>query len=399
VADVTEPGPDLQPDLVPGGPVRGSLVPGADTTSVPLSLAPTDAPAHKSIVRRLVGLVISVGLILVIFLGVIPQFANYSEAWTAIQKMSPGWWVALAVAAAVNQLAYVLPYQAVLPGLRYWHGLMETQTTSAISNTVPAGGAVAVGMTFRIFGSYGFSTVAISTGVVTTGIWVMSFKLGLPIVAVVLLGLTGQSTGGAVGAAVLGVVVIVVLGLLLWLVFRSPANALRIGRLGDGAVNWVMHFAHKPKSDRVQQGVLHFRDETNEVVRQRGRLLTICVLVSQLSVVVLVFFCTRSVGITTSQVSTLETLLAIAIARLVGVIPLTPGGLGTIDAAFIGMLTAFGANSSTALAADMIWRVTTYFPPIFVGAITYLVWKRGMSKGLYAGHPDVRPASPATGAG
>jgi uncharacterized protein (TIRG00374 family) len=92
-------------------------------------------------------------------------------------------------------------------------------------------------------------------------------------------------------------------------------------------------------------------------------------------------------------------LLAIAIARLVGVIPLTPGGLGTIDAAFIGMLTAFGANSSTALAADMIWRVTTYFPPIFVGAITYLVWKRGMSKGLYAGHPDVRPASPATGAG
>jgi putative heme transporter len=390
---------------VPGGSAPGDgasdgLAVNPDGTGAAISLAPGDTAKRKPLGRRILGLVISVGLILVIFLVVIPQFADYSEAWTAIQKMSPGWWVALGVVTVVNQMSYVWPYQAVLPGLRYRHGLMETQTTSAISNTVPAGGAVAVAMTFRMFGSYGFSPVAISTGVVTTGIWVVSFKLGLPIVAVVLLGLTGQSTGGAVGAAVLGVVVIVVAGLLLWLVFRSPTSALRIGRLGDGAVNWVLHFAHKPKSDRVQHGVLMFRDETNDVVRQRGWLLTLAVLVSQLSVVVLVFICTRSVGITASQVSDLEVLLSIAIARLVGVIPLTPGGLGTIDAAFIGMLTAFGANSSVALAADLIWRLTTYFPPIFIGMVTYFIWKRGMSKGIYTGHPDARepavvPAAPA----
>jgi uncharacterized protein (TIRG00374 family) len=73
------------------------------------------------------------------------------------------------------------------------------------------------------------------------------------------------------------------------------------------------------------------------------------------------------------------------------VIPLTPGGLGTIDAAFIGMLTALGANSSDALAADMVWRATTYFPPIFIGIITYALWKRGMVKGLYAKSPDAEP--------
>ncbi len=38
----------------------------------------------------------------------------------------------------------------------------------------------------------------------------------------------------------------------------------------------------------------------------------------------LVFFCTRSVGITPKEVSDLEVLLAIVVARLVGVIPLTP---------------------------------------------------------------------------
>ncbi len=363
---------------------------------------PAAAAKRKPLGRRLVGLVISVGLILVIFLGVIPQFANYSEAWDAIQKMSPGWWVALGIATVVNQMSYVWPYQAVLPHLRYRHGFMETQTTSAISNTVPAGGAVAIGMTFKMFGSFGFSPVAISTAVVTTGVWIMSFKLGFPILAVALVGVTGQNTAGAAGAAVLGVVVIVVGGLLLWLVFRSAATALWLGRLGDGFVNWALHFVHKPRSDRVQQSVLHFRDETNDIIRQRGWLLTLAVLVSQGSVIVLVFFCTRSVGITPKEVSDLEVLLAIAVARLVGVIPLTPGGLGTIDAAFIGMLTALGANSSVALAADMIWRVTTYFPPIFVGLVTYFIWKRGMVKGTYAKAPDVGPApaleaAPGTG--
>ena len=395
---------DVDKALVPDQPSAGPA-PMAQDTSIDSALgvgAAGAAAKRKPLGRRIVGVVISVGLILIIFLVVIPQFANYSEAWDAIQKMSPGWWVALAIATVVNQMSYVWPYQAVLRHLRYRHGFMETQTTSAISNTVPAGGAVAIGMTFKMFGSFGFSPVAISTAVVTTGVWIMSFKLGFPIVAVALVGVTGQDTAGAVGAAVLGVVVIVVLGSLLWLVFRSPTSALWIGRLGDRALNWALHFAHKPRSDRVQKSVLHFRDETNDIIHQRGWLLTLAVLASQGSVIVLVFFCTRSVGITAKEVSDLEVLLAIAVARLVGVIPLTPGGLGTIDAAFIGMLTALGANSSVALAADMIWRVTTYFPPIFVGLLTYVIWKRGMAKGTYTKDPDVKPApalEAAAGAG
>ncbi len=346
---------------------------------------------RKPLLRRLIGVAISVGLILVIFLGVIPQFASYSEAWTAIQSMSAGWLTALIIAAAVNRISYVWPYQAVLVHLRFRHGFLETQTASAISNTIPAGGAVAVGMTFRMFGSFGFSNVAISTAVGTTGVWIIAFKLGLPIIAVVLVVLAGQSTAGAVSAALIGVLVIVVFGLVLWLVFRSEASAHWLGRLGDKVVNWVLHFRHKAGSDQVERAVLHFREQANETVHKRGWLLTAAVLVSQGTVLVLVYFCIRSVGITSSQVSDLGALLAIAVARLVGVIPLTPGGLGTIDAAFIGMLTALGANSSDALAADMVWRATTYFPPIFIGLITYALWKRGMAKGVYAKSPDAEP--------
>jgi len=349
------------------------------------------APKKKSRWRRIAGGLASLALLVFIFVGVIPQFASYSDAWTAIQAMSPGWWAAILIAAIVNQFSGVWPHQAVLPHLRFWHGFMETQTSTAISNTVPAGGAVAIGITFAMFGSYGFSTVAITTAVATTGIWNLGFKFGLPIVAVVLVAVTGQNTGGAVGVALAGVLVIAVSGVVLWLVFRSAASAHWVGRLGDRILNWLLHFFHKPKSDRVERAVLRFRYQTNDLVHKRGWRLTVTVLAKHLALFVLVLFCVRAVGIPASKVSFLEVLLSFSVARLVGAIPVTPGGLGTVDAAFIGMLTAFGASSSAALAADLMWRLTTYFPPIFIGIVTYVIWKRGVAKGRYAKNPDVTP--------
>jgi putative heme transporter len=94
------------------------------------------------------------------------------------------------------------------------------------------------------------------------------------------------------------------------------------------------------------------------------------------------------VGISSARVSFLEVLLAFAVGQLVGAIPITPGGLGTADAALIGMLIAFGASSSDALAADMVWRAATYFPPIIIGTVTFLLWKRDRAKHPVSARPE-----------
>jgi putative heme transporter len=353
------------------------------------------AAKKKSPAYRIGGTVLSVAVVAFIFLAVIPQIANYRDAWGAIGKMSPGWWVAIAAAAVINLAAGVWGFQAALPRLRYRHGFMEMQASTAVATTVPAGGALALGLTYRMFGSFGFSNVAISTAVVTTGVWNLGVKFGLPIVAVALLAVTGQRTGGVVGAALGGVLAMAVSGTVLWLVFRDEASARRIGRLGDRILNWLLHFARKSESHRVEQAAVHFRDQTIDIVHQRGWLLTGAVLASQFAVFVLVLFCVRAAGIPASQVSFLAVLLSFSISRLAGALPITPGGLGSVDAAFTGMLIAFGAKSSDALAADLVWRATTYFPPIFIGIVTYLVWKRGLAKGTYQNDPDVRPSAVA----
>jgi putative heme transporter len=366
--------------VAPGSPAAGSD-----------GSAPPGAATKKSRLYRIAGALLGVVVIVAIFVAVIPQFASYRGAWADLVKMSPAWAVALTVAAVINLIVPVWPFQAVLPQLRFRHGFMETQTSTTVATTVPAGGALALGLAYRMFGSFGFSSVAVSAAVVTTGVWSLGFKLGLPVVAVILMAVTGQSAGRAVGAALTGVLLIAVFGTILWLIFRDEASARQVGRLGDRILNGVLHFAGKSESHRVEEATLHFREQTTEVVHERGWRLTAAVAAGQFAVFVLVVLCVRAAGIRAGKVSFLAVLLSFAIARLAGALPVTPGGLGSVDAAFTGMLIAFGATSSQALAADLVWRATTYFPPIVIGIVTYLLWKRGLAKDTYTNDPDVRP--------
>jgi uncharacterized membrane protein YbhN (UPF0104 family) len=47
------------------------------------------------------------------------------------------------------------------------------------------------------------------------------------------------------------------------------------------------------------------------------------------------------------------------------------------------MLVAFGATSNQALAAELVWRAMTYFPPIILGTVSYLLWRHGLDEGTY----------------
>jgi putative heme transporter len=181
-----------------------------------------------------------------------------------------------------------------------------------------------------------------------------------------------------VGISLLGVLAIALFGTVLWLVFRDEDSARRLGCRGDRIVNWVLRLFHRSESGRVERAVVNFRGQSADVIRERGRLLTAAVLVSQFAVFFLVLFCVRAAGIPAAKVAFPSVLLSFA-----GALPITPGGLGSVDASFTGMLIAFGATANQALAADLVWRATTYFPPIFLGIVIYVLWRRGLDKGTY----------------
>ena len=112
------------------------------------------------------------------------------------------------IAAAVSMMAYWVTIQAVLP----WIGLRQAAAVSlgsnAVASTLPAGGAVAVGVSWAMLSSWGLSTADYVLYTLVTGIWNLFTLTGLPFLAVLVMATASRPgaamiIGAAVGLAVL----------------------------------------------------------------------------------------------------------------------------------------------------------------------------------------------------
>jgi len=64
--------------------------------------------------------------------------------------------------------------------------------------------------------------------------------------------------------------------------------------------------------------------------------------------------------------------VAYAAANIASAIPLTPGGLGVIEATLVAITVGFGAPRSTAVLAVLGYRLVSYWLPLLPGALAYL---------------------------
>jgi uncharacterized protein (TIRG00374 family) len=69
-------------------------------------------------------------------------------------------------------------------------------------------------------------------------------------------------------------------------------------------------------------------------------------------------------------------LLAYSTAQLLGQIPLTPGGLGVVEAGLTGTLALAGVAAAPAALATLAYRLASYWLPLPVGFAAWL-WHRG----------------------
>src|SRR6516165_1386507 len=67
-------------------------------------------------------------------------------------------------------------------------------------------------------------------------------------------------------------------------------------------------------------------------------------------------------------------LLAYIAAALLALIPITPGGLGFVEAGLTGMLTAAGVGAQQALVSTLAYRVVSFWLPLPAGGIAYLLF-------------------------
>ncbi len=309
------------------------------------------------------------------FAFAIPRIASYSAVIDIFRQLTWRELWSLLVATGFNLFTYWLANMAALPGLRLAQAAVITQTTTTVANTLPAGGAVAVGLTYEMLHSWGFNRVESTLYIVVTGIWNIFMKLALPVASVAILAITGVSSAAFVTAALLGLLSLAVAVVLFALVLWREELARRLGDLGERVVSSIVNVFHRPRVTGLAESAVRFRRETIGLIRRRWWWLTGATILGHLALFLVLLLSLRHVGVSEAEISTAQAFAVFAFGRLISALPITPGGLGVIELGYIGGLVAAGGPRPQVVAAVFLFRVLTYGIQIPLGGITYLIWR------------------------
>lgn len=326
----------------------------------------------KKAVTALIGLAVMVAVFAFLF----PHLADYEQAFARLRSMSTVWEAALVAACVVNIAIYPLTALAAIPHIGYRAAFVERQAGFLISNIVPGGGAFAVGTQYAILARYGISSQSAAAAVSADALWTYLMTLGFPSIAVVMLVIEGRSAAAYTTVAAVGLVVVIASVIGVWLVLRSQDSARRLAGWLQPLANRTWRLFKKDAPD-LADVLVEFNVHASTMIKHRWPQLTVTNLAAQLAPMLVLWFALIGMGAYPDPLTLVEIFAAYSIALILTSFPITPGGLGTVDAALVGLLVAFGVDSATAVAADLVWRLVWFLPQLAVGlgAFTWNWWE------------------------
>jgi putative heme transporter len=327
--------------------------------------------------RKILRAAISVALVGAIFGFALPHFASYHSVWASLRAMT-GLQVALVAGTAAISLGSAwFVICAVLPSIRLRQAAVVNLGSNSVANTLPAGGALAMGVSWAMLSSWGVSTADYVLYTLVSGVWNVLARLGLPVLALLVLLTATQPDALLIAAAAVGLTLLVAVAAGFGLLLRSESFAVRAGRLLQRPVGACCRLARRNPPDCVADSLAGFRNRASALLAARSWRISATTVASQLALWLVLLACLRGVGLSQAQVPWQTSLAAFAFVQLLTALPITPGGLGLAELGLVGTLAAGAGHrvSAQVTAAVLLYRAVTYLPPIPLGALSCLAWR------------------------
>jgi uncharacterized protein (TIRG00374 family) len=156
----------------------------------------------------------------------------------------------------------------------------------------------------------------------------------------------------------------------------TPALARKVGDLAARISNWGLKLIRRGPVTWTGRSFVRWRNETVRLLGRRWHVLTLATLAGQLTVFLVMLASLRVCGVSAADVTFIEAFAAWSLARLIGSLPITPGGLGVVEVGLTGVLVGFGGNNADVVAAVLIYRFLTIVPTLLLGLLAGATWRR-----------------------
>jgi len=316
----------------------------------------------KAVVRRSVGLAIT-GIVLYL---VAPSVLSVLHSWPRLATLNPYWFIPAVIAEGAH-FACTFALQRIALRTTSWFEVITAQLSgNAISLTVPGGAAAGAAVQFRMLGTAGMDPTESVSGLTAFSFLGIGGLLALPVFVLPVVLFGAPVSSGLTDAAWIGVV-----GFVLFTGFGAMVMAT------DGPLDWAGRAAQNvrnrllPKREPLEglpERLIEQRNVIRAVLGQQWWQATLLSVGRLLFDYLCLLFCVRAVG---AHPRPSLVLLAYAVAGVIGLIPVTPGGIGIVEASLAGLLALAGLDGAQAVLATLAYRLASYWLPMLAGPIAY----------------------------
>jgi uncharacterized protein (TIRG00374 family) len=278
-----------------------------------------------------------------------------------IVSVDPRWLIAIL---ACESIAFVASWQLNRLALRTdgWFDVAVAQLTgNAVSNVIPAGSAAGAAMQLRVLSQAGFEMTRAATSLGALTILGVAGLLAIPALALPSAIALGSNDPGVAGALWVGVALLVACVIGAAVLMTRDAPLARIA----GAIQWIRNRFHRGQARYdIPDRVLAERDAIGAAIRQRPFVVVSATIGRTVGDFLALYLALFAAG---ARPTPMVVLVAFAAANVAGMVPITPGGLGFVEAGMTGALAAVGVDPVQAALAAALYRVVNTWLPSAVG--------------------------------
>jgi uncharacterized protein (TIRG00374 family) len=301
----------------------------------------------------------------------LPSLRAVCSAWRALAHLT-GYWTALALLSEAASFVCLWQLDRIALREKSWFAVSCAQLAgNAVGRIVPGGAATSSAFAIGMLRRAGLEVGQAAAGFAASTSLQVSAALALPLLALPAIVGGAPVSRSLVTSAYLGAVVVALLIGAGVLAFAFDQPLASVGR----GLQWVLNatIRRRDKITDLPQKLLAQRDFVRSTIGRHWQAAVLAA-AGNTGFDYLALLCAlRAVG---AQPRPSLIVVAYAGAKLLALIPLTPGGLGFVDAGLVGTLTLAGVSPQDALLTTLAYRLVSFWLPIPAGGVAYVAFRR-----------------------
>ncbi len=348
------------------------MSPGEPVATDPAAMPPLPRNLRRAVITHLLFFFITLVTLYVLGPGLLAIFSAFPK----LLKLNPAWFAVLLPLEAASFLsAWTL--QRLALRTHNWFGVATAQLTgNAVSRVVPGGAAGGSAVQYRMLVQSGVDPAQVGAGLTAAGLISTGTLLALPALSLPAVVAGMPVPRGLAQAAWLGLGVFVVAFAAGVVLVTSDAALRGLGR----SVQWLKHHFrpghkrdHPPVVNDLPDRLIAQRDALVAVLGKRWWMALLASLGNWLFDYLALLAVLTAVGVHPRPTLVL---LAYSASMVLGMIPITPGGLGFVEAGLVGLLALAGVAAAVASIAVLAYRLVSFWLPLPAGAAAAVVHRR-----------------------